>query len=82
MSNTGHKEVGHSAMAKSPPDKPVRGQDSTTWQVGRRVSRKNSDELGTIVEANGNIKVKWDGGKTSYYRRGLPGNVKLADTPN
>ena len=66
-------------MAKSPPDKPVRGQDSTAWRVGRRVTRKNSDELGTIVEANGDVKVKWDDGKTSYYRRGVPANVQLKD---
>ena len=25
------------------------------------------------------MKVKWDGGSTSYYRPGEPGNVKLAE---
>jgi hypothetical protein len=53
-------------------------EDSTNWQVGQRVSRKNSDELGTIVEANGEVKIKWDGGRTSYFRRGMPANVRAA----
>jgi hypothetical protein len=34
------------------------------WRAGQRVSRKDTEELGTIVEANGKIKVKWDGGRT------------------
>jgi hypothetical protein len=69
-------------MARLPSDELGRQQDSTGWRVGQRVSRKDSRALGTIVEANGEVKVKWDDGKTSYYRRGLPGNVKLVDTPN
>ena len=47
------------------------------WQAGRRVSRKDTGELGIIVEANGKIKVRWDGGRTSYFRRNMPGNVRL-----
>jgi hypothetical protein len=50
------------------------------WQEGRRVSRKDTGELGTIVETNGNIKVKWDGGRTSYFRRNIPANVRLKPT--
>jgi hypothetical protein len=42
---------------------------STAWRVGQRVSRNDSQELGTIVEADGEIKVKWDDGRTSYYSR-------------
>jgi hypothetical protein len=53
-------------------------EDSTTWQVGQRVSRKKSDELGTVVEADGEVKIKWDGGRTSYFRRGVPANVRAA----
>jgi hypothetical protein len=33
-----------------------------------RATRKGTDELGTVVEWDGEIKVKWDDGKTSYYR--------------
>lgn len=43
------------------------------WRAGQRVSRKDSEELGTVLEANGEIKVKWDGGRTSYFRRGKSG---------
>jgi hypothetical protein len=39
------------------------------WHAGQRVARVDSCHLGTIVEANGEIKVKWDDGRTSYYRR-------------
>jgi hypothetical protein len=59
---------------------PPKGDDSTTWRVGQRVSRKESNGLGTIVEADGYVKVKWDDGKTSYYRRGVPANVQAANT--
>ena len=48
-----------------------------TWRVGQRVSRKNSNELGTIMETDGAIKVKWDNGQTSYYRHGQEANVEL-----
>jgi quercetin dioxygenase-like cupin family protein len=30
----------------------------TTWRVGQRVSRQNSDELGTVTEIDGKIKVQ------------------------
>jgi hypothetical protein len=43
---------------------------SALWAHGRRVSRENKRgnlELGSIVKANGKIKVKWDSGQTSYY---------------
>ena len=50
------------------------------WRVGQRVCREDSEEAGTIVQAEKHtIKVKWDGGRTSYYDRKLPSNVKLAD---
>ena len=48
--------------------------------VGQRVRRKDSDEQGTVVEANGEVKVKWDGGSTSYAKRGKPGNIRLCPT--
>jgi hypothetical protein len=37
------------------------------WQVGRRVARKDGEELGVVVEVGqlGTIKVKWDHGSTS-----------------
>jgi hypothetical protein len=40
------------------------------WRAGQRVRRKDSDEEGTIVETDGQLKVQWDGGATSYFRRG------------
>lgn len=49
---------------------------SGTLQVGQRVSRKDSEEQGTVVEADGQIKVNWDSGQTSYFRRGRQGNVR------
>jgi hypothetical protein len=56
---------------------------SFAWCVGQRVARKNSNELGTIVEADAQkVKVKWDRGETSYFRLDKPGNVKLAEPPN
>jgi hypothetical protein len=57
----------------------LRSLDSSFWLVGQRVARKDTDEQGTIVHADGEIKVKWDGGRTSYYRRGVPANVQLKD---
>ncbi len=56
--------------------KPV-GPNRATWCVGQRVARKDTDELGTVVEHDGGIKVKWDDGKTSYYRHGQEANVQL-----
>lgn len=40
-------------------------------------SRNNTEELGTVVKINGSIKVKWNGGRTSYFRHGDPGNIQL-----
>jgi hypothetical protein len=54
--------------------------DRLRWRIGRRVSRKDTDELGTIVDTDGEIKVKWDGGRTSYFRRYKPANVRLEPT--
>jgi hypothetical protein len=51
--------------------------NSEGWQVGQRVCREDTQELGTIVEADHQIKVKWDGGRTSYFDRDKPSNVKL-----
>jgi hypothetical protein len=42
--------------------------DRATWKVGQRVSRKDTDELGTVTKINGSVKVEWDGGRTSYFR--------------
>jgi hypothetical protein len=43
----------------------------------RLVSQKNTKELGTIVGTDGTIKVKWDSGRTSYFRRNKPANISL-----
>jgi hypothetical protein len=41
-------------------------------QAGQRVFRLTTDEQGIVIAANGKskIKVKWDGGRTSYFHRG------------
>jgi hypothetical protein len=47
------------------------------FKEGQRVARKDTGEVGTIVEAGRNqIKVKWEGGKTSYFKRGQVGNFR------
>jgi hypothetical protein len=58
---------------------------SEVWRIGRRVSRTDKwarEELGTIVAANGAIKVRWDSGRTSYYRRNMPANLQLTAEPD
>ncbi|QOZ25120.1 hypothetical protein [Bradyrhizobium sp. CCBAU 51753] len=52
--------------------------DRSAWHIGQRVSRKNCDELGTVVENNGQIKVKWDSGQTSYFSHNDRANVEIA----
>jgi hypothetical protein len=54
-------------------------RNSTRWLVGNRVSRKDGSEFGTIEEADdkAKIKIKWDDGRTSYFRRDESANVKL-----
>ncbi|MGB3899491.1 MAG: hypothetical protein WA973_13155 [Mesorhizobium sp.] len=52
---------------------------SNTLEIGQRVVTKDTAEGGTVVEANKHqIKVKWDRGRTSYYRRGRDGNIRHA----
>ena len=52
--------------------------DTGTLKAGDRVARKDSDEHGTVTEADGVIKVKWDGGATSHFKRGEIANVRPA----
>jgi hypothetical protein len=52
-----------------------------TWKAGQRVVRKDTDELGTVVETDGTIKVRWYSGSTSYFRHGIPGNIQLKPPP-
>jgi hypothetical protein len=54
--------------------------DRTTWQIGQRVARKDTDELGTVTEKDPHIKVKWDGGRTSYFRYRQEANVQIITT--
>jgi hypothetical protein len=62
---------------------PTATANRATWHVGQRVSRKNTRELGTVIANNGNgsMKVKWDAGRTSYFRHGEAANVKLKEPP-
>ena len=55
----------------------VTSTDRVLWPVGLRVSRKGATGLGTVVEHDGKIKVKWDDGKTSDYRHGEEANGQL-----
>jgi hypothetical protein len=56
---------------------PTVSANRATWPVGQRVSRKDTQELGTVIKINGSIKVKWDGGRTSYFRHGTQANIQL-----
>ena len=47
--------------------------------MSQRVTREDSQESGTIVEVDGEIKVKWDSGRTSYYRRKNPANIRVVE---
>jgi hypothetical protein len=51
--------------------------DAAELRIGQRVSRKDTGELGTVVEADGEVKVKWDSGRTSYFRRRQEANVRV-----
>ena len=51
----------------------------TELQVGQRVARDDSGEMGTIVEADSEFKVKWDSGRTSYHRRKRPAKIQLIE---
>ena len=64
-----------------PQANPTATANRATWHIGQRVSRKNTRELGTVVENNGSMKVKWDAGRTSYFRHSEAANVKLKDVP-
>jgi hypothetical protein len=59
----------------------VAGPNRATWRIGQRVARKDTKERGTVTETDGKIKVKWDSGKTSYYRHGAAANVELEPVP-
>jgi len=52
-------------------------EDRANWQIGQRVCRKNTNELGTVMETDGKIKVKWDDGATSYFLHANHANVEL-----
>ena len=51
--------------------------DLSHLRVGAQVVRRRRDELGTIVEMTGYLKVKWNDGKTSYYRPRTGYNIRL-----
>jgi hypothetical protein len=52
-------------------------EDRATWRPGQRVARKTNGEVGTVTETDGAIKVKWDSGRTSYFRHNETANVQL-----
>lgn len=69
----GEIEVRHGAPRHPEKEAPA----SIDLQLGQRVMRGNGSEQGTVVEATEQeIKVKWDRGATSYFRRGAHGNVR------
>ena len=55
---------------------------SAAWRISQRVWRKVNSERGTVDEVTEHaIKIKWDSGATSYYRRDVVGNVLLKEPP-
>jgi hypothetical protein len=55
---------------------------SAAWRIGQRVWRKANRERGTVDEVTEHaIKIKWDSGATSYYRRDDVGSVLLQESP-
>ena len=60
---------------------PILPTDTSAWAVGRRVSRPDGKDKGTIVGDGDQIKVAWDSGRASYFRRGKASNV-LLDPPD
>ncbi len=60
-------------------EKPLPGHSKTAWLPGQRVSRTDTDDLGTVIESDGDIKVKWDNGQTSYFERHMPSNLKRVE---
>ena len=74
-----------SIKTKKPDDEPIGwpmddiGHKPAYWRKGQRVCRNGTDILGTIVAANGQIKVKWDGGRTSYFHRDRFAKLHSAD---
>jgi hypothetical protein len=60
-------------MAKEP----AAGPNRASWHIGPRVSRKDTNELGTVAQTDGMVKVKWDGGRTSYFDHAIAANVQL-----
>jgi putative component of toxin-antitoxin plasmid stabilization module len=50
------------------------------WRMGERVSRIATGDRGTVDEVREHtIKIKWDSGATSYYRRDDLSNVLLKE---
>jgi hypothetical protein len=48
---------------------------SAIWRVGQRVTRVKPEAIGTVVEVDGRLKVKWDTGATSYYNLDQSPNI-------
>ena len=46
------------------------------------MARPDGQELGTVSEIDGKIKVKWDEGATSYFRHGERGNIAITPSPS
>jgi hypothetical protein len=71
-----------SSAGLQPPKKPktdLKMLDRGMWRAGVRVIRNDTERSGTIVKADGEIKVKWDDGRTSYYRRTVPTDIRLEE---
>jgi|SRR5947207_2710965 len=51
-------------------------------RVGQRVAHEGRPSLGTVIELGlRGVKVKWESGRTSYYRADREGNVPLKEPP-
>jgi len=54
--------------------------DRATWQVGQRYRGSTVRTLAAWSDQRA-IKVRWDAGRTSYFRHGKSANVKLEQVP-
>ena len=64
------------------PDAYDMAAQSAAWRIGERVARIGSGNRGTVDEVTEHaVKIKWDSGATSYYRRDDVGRVLLKEPP-
>ena len=57
-------------------------RDAALLKRGQRVSRKDSKASGSVTASDSvGVKVKWDSGRKSYFRRDKAANVQRSTEP-